>query len=371
VAITLTATLTGSFGTPSGTVTFNDNGTPIAGCASVFLSTSSAQCTTSSLVTGTHSITVTYAGDVTYTPGTSNPFIQTVNIAALAKIFIGSTRNPSTSGQAITWTATLTGSAATPSGTVTFNDSGTPISGCISVPLSTGAAQCTPAALAIGAHPITVTYSGDATYRASTSGTFTQTVNAAVAIFSIASDHNPSTPGQIVILTASLTGSAGTPTGTVTFNDSGTPISGCSSLPLSAGIAQCATAFGAAGAHPITVAYSGDPVYRAGTSSTFTQNVTAALAGIFIASTRNPSTSGQAVTLTTTLTGSAGTPTGTVTFNDNGTPIPECTSLPLSVGVAQCTTSSLAAGAHPVTVTYSGDMAYRTSTSGTFTQTVN
>jgi hypothetical protein len=367
--VTLTETLTGTAGTPSGSVTFYDNGTPIPGCASLTLSTGVAQCTTSSFTIGTHLITVAYAGDAAYRPGTSSPATQIVNPVTFR---IVSNHYPSTLGQEVTLTETLTGGAATPTGTVTFYDNGTPIPGCTSVPLSAGVGQCTTSSLTIGTHLITVTYSGDATYPPGNSSSATQIVNPAAATFRIVSNHYPSLFGQEVTLTETLTGSAGTPSGTVTFYDSGTPISGCTSLTLSAGVAQCTTSSLTIGTHLITVTYSGNAAYRSGTSVAATQIVNPAAAAFRIVSNHYPSTLGQEVTLTETLTGSAGTPSGTVTFfYDNGTLIPGCTSLPLTAGVAQCTTSSLTIGTHLITVTYSGDAAYQPGTSVPATQIVN
>jgi hypothetical protein len=368
--VTLGATLTGSAGTPSGTVTFNDNGTPVSACASLALSAGSAQCRTASLAVGTHAITITYSGDSTYPPGTSSAFIQTVN-TAVASFNVGSNLNPSTLGQAVTLGATLSGTAGTPSGTVTFNDNGVPIVACTSLALSSGAAQCRTGLLAIGAHAITVTYSGDTTYPPGASSALTQTVNAAVANFKIGSNLNPAMSGQTFTLGATLTGTAGTPSGGVTFIDNGVPIAACTSFALSAGTAQCRTTLLAVGAHAITVTYSGDVTYPPGTSTTFMQTVNTAVANFKVGSDLNPAILGQAVTLGVTLSGTAGTPSGIVTFNDNGTPIVACASLALSGGGAQCRTALLGVGAHAVTVTYSGDVTYPPGTSTTLTQTVN
>jgi hypothetical protein len=69
-----------------------------------------------------------------------------------------------------------------------------------------------------------------------------------------------------------------------------------------------------------------------------------------LVSTANPSTAGQAVTLTATVTGDA--PTGQVMFDDSGVSLGVAD---LIAGVATLVTSSLAVGDHPVTATYSGD----------------
>jgi hypothetical protein len=67
----------------------------------------------------------------------------------------------------------------------------------------------------------------------------------------------------------------------------------------------------------------------------------------------NPSNLGQSVTFTATVSSTAGTPTGTVQFKDNGSAIGG--PLTLNAGVAQFSTSALTAGAHTITADYGGD----------------
>jgi len=79
-----------------------------------------------------------------------------------------------------------------------------------------------------------------------------------------------------------------------------------------------------------------------------------------VASNANPVFSTYSVTFTATVTPSSGTivPTGTVTFNDNGTQIGTGTlsaSGSAASATATLTTSSLAIGSHPITVSYPGD----------------
>lgn len=81
-----------------------------------------------------------------------------------------------------------------------------------------------------------------------------------------------------------------------------------------------------------------------------------------VTSSVNPSTLGQSVTFTATVTGAGGTPTGTVNFKDGGTSISGCASQALSSGVATCVTSALSLGTHPITADYSGDSNFATST---------
>lgn len=90
-----------------------------------------------------------------------------------------SSANPSTFGQSVTLTATVTPSMAT--GTVTFND-GTRTLGTDA--LVNGVATFSTTSLSQGAHSLTTVYSGDANDSASTSSVLTETVNQqAVVIF--------------------------------------------------------------------------------------------------------------------------------------------------------------------------------------------
>jgi len=78
---------------------------------------------------------------------------------------------------------------------------------------------------------------------------------------------------------------------------------------------------------------------------------------------------GQSVTLAATVSSNTtGTPTGTVTFLDNGSSIG--TAGP-SNGKATLTTSTLSAGTHPITAQYNGDSNFIGSTSPGINQTVN
>ena len=90
-----------------------------------------------------------------------------------------------------------------------------------------------------------------------------------------------------------------------------------------------------------------------------------------VISSPNPSTSGQEVTITATVSPSGPpTPTGTVGFTSNGTAISGCTALSLSSSMAVCMTSTLAVGTDAIVATYSGDGNY-TGSSGSTTQLVN
>lgn len=86
---------------------------------------------------------------------------------------IGSSLNPSVSGQSITFTASVTSSTA-PTGQVQFFDGSTPLA---TVQLAGASASLSIASLSPGDHPITASYSGDANSSSSTSPVLHQIVN--------------------------------------------------------------------------------------------------------------------------------------------------------------------------------------------------
>src|ERR1700730_10391197 len=169
--VTFTATVTAASGTPTGTVTFKDGATTLA---TVALSAAKAAFTTSTLLGGTHSITAAYGGSVSYVGSTSPVLSQVVNKQA-ASTAIVSSLNPSTSGQSVTFTATVkAASSGTPTGTVTFKDGMTTLA---TVALSAAKAAFTTSTLSGGTRSITAAYGGSGTYVGSTSPALTQTVH--------------------------------------------------------------------------------------------------------------------------------------------------------------------------------------------------
>src|SRR5207245_564637 len=125
------------------------------------------------------------------------------------------------------------------------------------------------------------------------------------------------------------------------------------------------------GSNVVTATYSGDGNFNGSTSSDFTQIVNRASSTTTIASSVNPSVSGQLVTFTATVAAvspGAGSPTGTVTLKDGATTLGTGT---LSSGQATFAPSSLSVSNHILSAVYSGDGSFNTSTSTNFTQTVS
>src|SRR5262245_7810447 len=220
--------------------------------------------------------------------------------------------NPSSFGQSVTFTATVSPSLAT--GTVEFFDGASSLG---TAALSGGTAALATSALAVGSHSMTAVYSGDSSHTASTSPGLTQTVNGSAIIStttSLTSAPNPSTLGQTVAFTATVSPSSGTgtPTGGVTFMD-GATVLGSSTL-ASNGVATFLIANLSVGTHSITAQYSGDAGFGGSTSSSLAQVVNKAGTTTTLTSSRNPSSVGQRVTFRATV--SVSTATGAVQFFD-------------------------------------------------------
>ena len=161
--------------TPTGTVVFNSNGSQI-GSASLNNS-GVAVLVYSSLPLGIDSLQALYQGSGNFASSTSNTVLQAVGITTTS---VTSTPDPSTVGQMVTITATVSPGApggALPTGTVSFTSNSTAISGCTGVSLSQSlTAVCPTSTLPVGTDAIVATYSGDSNYVGS-SGMVTQIVN--------------------------------------------------------------------------------------------------------------------------------------------------------------------------------------------------
>ena len=105
-SVTFTATVKAvapGSGTPTGTVSFLDGSTSLG---TGTLSGGKATLSISTLAVAAHSITVVYVGDTNFLTSTSGILTQTVKQATTTSS-VSSSANPSVSGQAVTFTATI------------------------------------------------------------------------------------------------------------------------------------------------------------------------------------------------------------------------------------------------------------------------
>ncbi len=295
--VTLMATVVGSGGTPSGTVTFLDGSTAL-GMAN--LSGGSATFTTMGLSVATHAITARYSGDTTFSGSTSSAQTVTVSTNTVA---IGLTALPSVivPGASATLTATLSGatSSTAPTGKITFYSGNTSL-GAVNVANNSATLMTT--ALPLGTDNITAVYSGDGLYGAVTSSAQTILVRAAAATTTtLASSAASVSSGSSVTFTATVASAvtSGTPSGTVTFFD-GTTSMGIGTV--SNGTATYTTSSLTVATHSITAVYSGDGLFLGSTSTAFSQTVVFATISLSASPTSLTITHGSSGTATITVT---------------------------------------------------------------------
>jgi hypothetical protein len=222
-------------------------------------------------------------------------------VTAATTTALTSSQNPSTFGQSVTFTATVTGT--NPTGTVQFMDGASTLGSPAA--LSGGVATLTTSSLSAATHPITAVYSGDANNQGSTSNVVNQVVQAPASTTtttSLTSTLNPSTFGQSVTFAATVTGS--NPTGTVQFMDGGTPLG--APVTLAGATAQLTTAALSVGQHLITAVYSGDAGNLGSTSPIVTQQVLPVVAPPPVAAINIPTLSSWALFLMGLLIAAAG-----------------------------------------------------------------
>jgi len=351
--VTVNYTVTSTGGTPTGNVTVSD------GVVSCNAPAGAGSCPLTFLTIGPKTITATYPGDANFSGSVSVGASHTVNQAATTTVFGVQNPNPSTRGQAVnvTWAVPVTSpGTGTPTGNVTVSD------GVDSCTAAVAAVSCNVTLTTVGSRPLTITYAGDANYTGSSVGSIPHTVNSAASVTTITSDSpDPSTVGQSVAVNYSVTGPAGTPTGTVTVSDgAGTFCTG------TAAGGSCSGSFTTAGGKTLTATYAGDGNYTGSVSAGVAHTVNAAATTTSISSNApNPSVVGQSVAVNYSVTSGGGTPTGNVTVSDG---VNSCIG---TVAAGTCSLALTTVGARTLTATYATDGNFAGSASSGAAQTVN
>ncbi len=355
-SVTLTATVSGSQGfTPTGSVTFTDNGMAMAGSPVTISGSETATLTVSSLTPGNHAITATYGGDTDDAVSWSTPAVvaQVAQIATLTTVTADA--NPLSAGATLHLTATVAlaqGAAADGAltGQVTFTGNGTALNTPISIDAS-GHATLAVSSMAIGTHAIVATYNGAANYATSSSSALSEQVQQTATAVALTGSATSVLAGKPVSFTASVTSSTGVPTGSMTFSD-GAAVLG--TVNLSGQNAATLTISSlTVGSHSITAAYNGDANYSGASSSAVAETVSLAQPMVTLSGPSNAVEVGTAVVLTGSVTGPGVTPTGTLTLLDIGTIVG--TQAVAASGRFTFSTSSLPLGTRSLSVAYSGD----------------
>jgi trimeric autotransporter adhesin len=418
-AITINTSVTGAGGTPTGSVALMTNSTEVTnqGQSALALSNGSASASVSYLPGGTYSIWGQYSGDGTFGAATSNKTQITVTPEAstldyqvlspessgLSTIASGSTVPYGTQiildGKALPssfyTTCVLTNSTSSacenpqfgaPTGAVTFTDNGKALN--TAVINTEGDAEYSTGSYAIGSHSITASYSGDASYNATTAAAITFTV-AQVPVsggttVKVVSDQNPIASGQTLVLTALVeTGGVGaTPTGMVTFYNGASKLG---TATLSAGADPSTGAIAGVGSLTIpltfgstmiTAIYAGDTNYAGPVTSSPGLSLTVqAASGLSSTTTGTATIDGTATTttsptagvlVTATVTDENGVaPTGNVEVEVAGTELALLTLTPGSGATSTAKTvlnsQILLQGANLVTLQYQGSTTYQPS----------
>jgi hypothetical protein len=309
--------------TPTGSVTLSGGGYTSATEA---LSSGSYTFTIPAgiLSGGTDTLTASYGGDQNYAPNTGTSSVTVSKLTATVSA-TPSVVPPNTveSNQSLVVTGTVTGSGATPTGTVTVSFGTTYTS--LPATLNSGGSYSvtiTPNSLPGGSpDTLTVQYSGDVNYNSTSTSTsvdviFFQVLKPTVTVTTAPPATQTIDSGSPVLVTVSVTGSGQTPTGTVTLSGGGyttsTPVS------LVNGVGQVNIPANTLSSNPnfpssdtLTASYQGDSNY-AQAQGTVTLTVTQS--GFSLSATAPASVAPGSSTTTTVSVSSPTDYTGTVTF---------------------------------------------------------
>lgn len=297
--VTLTSSVTGT--NPSGAVTFMD-GQNVLGTGMLSGSPAIATLVTSTLTTGTHSLTAVYAGDDNNEPSSSNVVSQNVQIAGSTMLLVDSDAG-SWVGQGRYYKYSLLDGpfsvsvypsnmihidfhtpTYSPRWTLSFS---APNGELISVGTYTGASGLS---VSSSDFPTCTTSNNSFDVREITYGADGQVVsfwaifeqhcygevpalrgeirinaNAPNSVTLIKSPADPSVIGTPLTFSALVSGMSGTPTGTVTFND-GPTVLGTASLSGNPAVATYTTSSLTVGRHSISAVYEGEGSFEASNS---------------------------------------------------------------------------------------------------------
>ncbi|HEY9126446.1 MAG TPA: Ig-like domain repeat protein, partial [Acidobacteriaceae bacterium] len=350
---------------PTGLVTFYD------GSAAIGTATPNngiAILQTTSLAIGTHTITLSYAGDSNYNPVTSTTSLQVTITNKPTSIDTSGFSKPFTYGSPIPLVVTVAGgsSGIFPTGTVTFS-SGATMLGATSVMANTQAVLTVPIGkLPAGPTTITISYSGDKNFAGATASGIVTLSKAQPALRLTASSTSTDNSAPITFSTK-LTYAGAAPTGLVTLYDGGTAI--VALTPVN-GVATYNDTNLSMGTHSITARYAGDANYNSATSSVVSVTATKRPTTVLTLFSSKAFTYGSPISLVIGVSGGSGGvyPTGTVTFSNGSTVLGTTNVMSNTQAALTVPANDLSAGPSTIHVSYSGDANFASATAtGTVT----
>jgi trimeric autotransporter adhesin len=411
-AVTLKTSVAGSGGTPTGDVAVMTDSPLITNQGQTVLTLASGAASGSlvSLPGGSYNIWGNYSGDGTFAPSVSSKTPITVTPEAstleLQVLEYANGQTVNIAGQQLSYgTPTIiqtfpipTSQAncttncvdfGSPTGTVALTDNGNALNTVLLN--SEGYSEYTIGTLAVGAHSIAGSYSGDSSYNKSTSapGTAAFTVVKGATQVAVSTALTTIAQGQTTTLTALVETNGGgvAPTGSVTFL-AGTTTLGTGTLSAFENsyavatytITSAQSTALPAGAVALTGTYPGDSNYSSGSSVTpasLTITAPTTVLPTTTTATASSSTASPAarINLSITVTGKTGSPapTGTVDIQSGGIDLTPGGIALTAVASSDTSTAtyffdnssaSLPQGNNSVVITYSGDTRYAPSQFG-------
>ncbi len=359
-----------SLATPTGTVGFSANSTPIPACsganAKPVTSTGLATCTYSfPTFADNQSISATYTpADASFTTSVSGNVRHDVKeVPSTTTIRSGTVPASGTYGDAYTIVATVasanSASSQQPTGRVVFSAGTVQCTGSLG---SDGTATCTLIPPAGDPTRITATYQGDSTFGGS-KDQVTSAITPATPEVTLASLPNPSAVGDGVTLTATvakISNEASYPSGTVQFKSGTGVIANCGAVPLdTVGQATCITSFNSTGDFNLVAEFSGDTNYAGASSTPVSHKVTTAGSTTKIVSiTPSSVVFGGSATVVVEVSAKSGAPSGEVNVAAGGQNcIGTLVQQNATSSRASCGLVSVPVGSNQtVTATYVGDI---------------
>ena len=354
VPVTFTASVSSAISTPTGTVTFTVDGTPVG---DVDLDPSgTANFTTSDLDPGEREIGATYGGDAEHEPATADPLTHLV--LRPVTVAVSTTPNTAQYGQPASVTVTVTSLYPGPVPTGNVHVTAQIDGSGVSIPLdAAGTGTATLPLLPVGAGDLIAAYDGDAAHSATASDLHRHTVVPATTVTALSvAPAGPTLALSPLTFTAQVTAPDSTvePTGVVRFFVDGTAVG---TAPVIAGTSALDQVRIPAGNHVITAALEPGTGFATSSAGPVSHEVRPAGATVALSADKTDTVRGEPVTFTadvTTETG--GLATGVVIFRAGGSPLGSVTLD--GAGRAALTISTLAVGLHSVTAEFSGDLSF-------------